>query len=60
MPEKEPLPAQGKNVNHGGVFYDQQKSYEKFNFKKTTEIPFERKFVSKKELLRKVESVMSS
>lgn len=52
----EPLPTEGKEVTHGGIYYD-RKAYEKNVFSTTMyhSLPFERKIENKMEKIRHIE-----
>ncbi len=56
VPATEPLPSEGKDVSHGGVYYDRS-NYEKtvFSSQMYHSLPFERKIQNKKEILKRIE-----
>lgn len=56
VPSMEPLPTEGKEVTHGGIYYD-RKAYEKNVFSTTMyhSLPFERKIENKMEKIRHIE-----
>lgn len=56
IPASEPLPREGKNVTHGGVYYETNTSL----YKRNSNLPFTRKVTNRKEMIEKIEAVIKA